>query len=77
MSTDANLQQRMLCAHHAGDAASLPALYLEAARLREAQGDVDAACFFFTHAYIYALDAGDDATAQQAHSQLKAHGRDR
>lgn len=77
MNTEADLQQRMLCAHRAGDAASLPALYLEAARLREAQGKVDAACFFFTHAYVYALDAGDDETAQQAHNSLKAHGRDR
>lgn len=77
MSAEADLQHRMLCAHQTGDAASLPMLYLEAARLREAQGEVDAACFFFTHAYVYALDAGDDATAQQAHSQLKAHGRDR
>lgn len=77
MSAEAELQHRMLCAHHAGDAALLPMLYLEAARLREAQGEVDAACFFFTHAYVYALDAGDDTAAQQAHSRLKAHGRDR
>jgi hypothetical protein len=41
-----DLQQRMLRAHHAGDNAALPTLYLEAARLREAQGEVDAACFF-------------------------------
>ena len=77
MNAVTDLQQRMLRAHHAGDSAALPTLYLEAARLREAQGEVDAACFFYTHAYVYALDAGDDATAGEARNRLKAHGRDR
>jgi hypothetical protein len=77
MTVEVDLQQRMLRAHEAGDAAVLPVLYLEAARLREAQGELDAACFFYTHAYVYALDAGDDAIAGEARSRLKTHGRDR
>jgi hypothetical protein len=77
MSAEADLHQRMLRAHMEGEAGLLPALYLEAARLREAQGDTDAACFFYTHAYVYALDAGDEVIAGMARSSLKGHGRDR
>jgi len=77
MNTGADLQQRMLRAHEAGDVSVLPTLYIEAARLRETQGDTDAACFFYTHAYVYALDAGDEFIAGEARSKLKAHGRDR
>ncbi len=71
------LQRDMLAAHDCADMTALPPLYLEAAELREQQGDVDAACFFYTHAYVYALDCGDRKIAAQAQAKLKAYGRDR
>lgn len=77
MTGATQFQRRMLEAHATGDVAKLPLLYLEAAHGSETQGEVDAACFFFTHAYVYALDAGDDAIAEQACAKLKSHGRDR
>lgn len=67
----------MLAAHEAEDLAGLPPLYLEAAHLRESEGDVDAACFFYTHAYVYALDCGDQAIATEAQAKLKSYGRDK
>ena len=76
MKPDSTLQSRMLAAHKRTDLSALPALYLEAARVREEGGDVDAACFFFTHAYVYALDAGDESIADQALTKLRAFGRD-
>ena len=73
----ARLQRDLLAAHAARDTARLPGLYDEAGRLREAAGDIDAACFFFTLAYVYGLDAGDEAVAAAAHARLVAHGRER
>ena len=74
---NAQLQRDLLAAHAARDTARLPALYNQAGLLREAAGDIDAACFFFTLAYVYGLDAGDDETAASAHARLVAHGRER
>ena len=73
----AQLQRDLLAAHAARDSVRLPGLYNEAGGLREAAGDIDAACFFFTLAYVYGLDAGDDETAAAAHARLVVHGRER
>ena len=77
MTEEDRLQRDMLQAHERNDLTALPPLYLAAARLRESQGDIDAACFFYTHAYVYALDCGDREIAGAARSRLKSHGRDR
>lgn len=77
MSEEESLQRDMLQAHEKDDLAALPPLYLAAARLREGQGDIDAACFFYTHAYVYALDCGDRDIAGKARNSLQSHGRDR
>jgi len=74
---NAQLQRALLAAYAARDIARLPGLYNEAGLLREAAGDIDAACFFFTLAYVYGLDAGDEETASAAHARLVAHGRER
>ena len=71
------LHQLMLQAHRNEDLAALPGLYLQAARLRESEGDIDAACFFFTQAYVYALDCGDTDSASAARLKLTEFGRDR
>lgn len=77
MSDEKRLQRDMLQAHEEKDLAALPPLYLEAAELREGEGDIDAACFFYTHAYVYALDCGDRSVADTARARLQRHGRDR
>lgn len=65
------LQDRLLDAHARDDRAALVALYTAAA---DAAPDLDAACFYLTHAYIYALEKGDPA-AEQLYHRLKAHQR--
>lgn len=51
-----DLDARLLAAHAAGDRPLLVTLYTEAANQAN---DVDACGFYLTHAYIFALDAGD------------------
>lgn len=71
----ADLDNRLLAAHAAGDEQELVALYTEAADLFEAEGDVDAACFYLTQAYVFALQTGAaDAPALQ--QRLFEHGRE-
>ena len=65
------LQDRLLAAHARDDLAALVALYTEAA---DQAPDTDAACFFLTHAYVFALEQGDPASDALFH-RLKAHGR--
>jgi len=77
MTAEQRLQQDMLQAHEHEDLEALPGLYLQAAQLRESQRDIDAACFFYTHAYVYALDCGDREIAGEARSRLKGYGRDK
>lgn len=67
----ASLQDRLLSAHARDDRAALVALYTEAA---DTAPDIDAACFYLTHAYIFALEKGDPAT-NALYDRLKAHGR--
>jgi len=67
-----DLNLRLLAAHAAGEKAALVTLYGEAA---EGADDIDAACFFLTHAYVYALDIGDDR-ARTLHARLFQHGRE-
>ena len=62
-----DLERRLLEAHGRGDRAALVALYEAAARAAEDEGRQDAAGFFMTHAYVFALEAGlDDAARLKA-----------
>lgn len=65
------LHDRLLAAHAEGDGPALIRLYAEAA---DAEPDLDAACFFLTHAYVHALEQGDGQAAR-LHARLAAHGR--
>jgi hypothetical protein len=65
------LQDRLLAAHARDDRAALIGLYTEAA---DAADDLDAACFYLTHAYIFALEKGDPA-AERLYHRLKTHQR--
>ena len=70
-----SLDARMLAAHANHDLAGLVDLYTQAANMSEAQGHIDAACFYLTQAYIFALDFGA-TEAQTLHARLKTHGRE-
>ena len=65
-----SLNDQLLAAHARHDTCALVSLYAQAAEGVER----DAACFFLTHAYIYALDCGD-ARADALFARLKAEGR--
>lgn len=67
-----DLDAQMIAAHAVHDLRALVRLYTQAA---DQSNDVDAACFFLTHAYIFALEAGA-IEAAALHARLKAHGRE-
>ena len=66
----------MLAAHAENDLAELVDLYTRAANMSETAGDTDAACFYLTQAYVFALDIGAPA-AQTLRARLKDLGRER
>ncbi len=53
-----DLDLALLAAHEAGDTALLVKLYQQAAKQAR---EPDAASFYLTHAYVFALEAGDPA----------------
>jgi hypothetical protein len=67
-----DLDSAMIHAHETGDRAALISLYTQAA---DRANTLDAACFFLTHAYIFALEAGA-LEAAHLHARLVAHGRE-
>ncbi|MBT8409393.1 MAG: hypothetical protein KJN93_07190 [Alphaproteobacteria bacterium] len=75
MADPGDLDPRLLAAHARGDEAALVALYTAAADIREAAGDTEAACFYLTHAYVFALHLGHPETAR-LHGRLVAYGRE-
>lgn len=54
--------------------ARMARLYEAAANGEEASGRIDAACFFLTQAWIFALDASLD-DAERLEARLRVHGR--
>lgn len=72
---DADLNAEMLAAHAAGDKLAIMRLYHQAGSQMLANGEIDAGCFYLTHAYIFALDCGS-AEAAVIHQILVAHGRE-
>jgi len=67
-----DLDARLLAAHAAGDGRALVTLYTEAA---DAATDIDAACFYLTHAFVFALEqAHPDVDTLRA--RLVAEGRE-
>lgn len=71
---DCVLHQQLLEAHAGQDLNSLMALYARAGKSMETRGDIDAACFYLTHAYVYALELGaPELPSLQA--RLLAYGR--
>ena len=66
-----DLEARLLTAHATNDRRALVALYAEAA---DQADDHDTACFYLTHAYIFALETNDPA-ASELLAELRAQGR--
>ena len=60
------LDAALLDAHAAGDGARLSILYGEAADALHQAGDTDAAAFYRTQAFIFALEAGSPDAARHA-----------
>lgn len=73
--SDHALEQALLDAHRRGDGTALAGLYAAAADRREAEGDVDACCFYLVHAFVFALEAGT-AAAETLRVRLAAYGRE-
>lgn len=66
------LDAQMIAAHEARDHPALIRLYTQAA---DEANSLDAACFYLTHAYIFALEAGAPE-APTLHARLVTHGRE-
>ncbi|MEO4042875.1 hypothetical protein AAFN47_14825 [Hoeflea sp. CAU 1731] len=69
------IDAELLAAHERSDGQALAWLYEAAAAFKDEQGDVDAACFFLTQAYVFALEAGLDQSAA-LRERLIANGRE-
>ncbi len=69
------LDDRLLAAHRDGDRMALIRLYTEAGNRATAEQRHEAAGFYLTHAYVYALETGA-AAAKELHARLKAAGRE-
>lgn len=71
----AALNDDLLRAHAADDFAGLIDLYARAGALAYEAGDIDAGCFYTTHAYVYALQEGA-LEAETFRKRLLHHGRE-
>ena len=69
------LDQELLAAHEQNNLTALVLLYTKAADENEQIGDINAACFYLTHAYVFALQEGM-AEAIELHQRLVIHGRE-
>ncbi len=67
-----DLDAQMIAAHEARDQAALIRLYTLAA---DQANDLTASCFYLTHAYVFALEAGA-SEVPALHARLKAEGRE-
>jgi len=67
-----DLDTALIAAHDNGDATELVTLYTRAA---DSAPDLDAECFFLTHAFIFALELGD-TRADDLRARLVLHGRE-
>ncbi|MEY1555198.1 hypothetical protein AB3Y40_06140 [Yoonia sp. R2331] len=66
-----SLDDSLLAAHASGDHWALVNLYLQAA---DQANDLDASCFYLTHAYVFALEQNHPAQ-NDIRARLRRHGR--
>ncbi|NVK16425.1 MAG: hypothetical protein HWE35_19820 [Rhodobacteraceae bacterium] len=70
----AELDHALLQAHEDKDSAELVRLYTLAGDQAEQAGNIDAACFYLTHAFVFALEAGLPE-AKELNRRLAERGR--
>ena len=70
-----SLDQQLLIAHKQNDYPVLVSLYTRAADDNEQSGNIDAACFYLTHAYVFALQEGM-IEAKDLRVRLVKYGRE-
>lgn len=68
------LDKALLKAHAEEDTPQLVTLYERAAEDAFARQDTDAACFYLTHAFVFALESGHSA-APELNRRLAERGR--
>ncbi|UWQ52054.1 hypothetical protein K3720_19400 (plasmid) [Leisingera caerulea] len=68
------LDRALLQAHEDKDSVELVRLYTLAGDQAEAAGNIDAACFYLTHAFVFALEAGRPE-AKELNRRLAERGR--
>ena len=68
------LDTKLLAAHASSDTSALVQLYTLAGDQSEIAGDVDAACFYLTHAFVFALEKGR-IEADELNRRLADYGR--
>lgn len=73
--SDDALEAQILAAHARSDSFRLAELYEQAAELKLLQGDLNAAGFLLTQAYVYALDSGH-TNASHLRERLVADNRE-
>lgn len=73
--TPHELDAALIAAHGSRDADQIASLFALAGERASAKGEMDAACFFWTQGYIWALEAGNPIAAQ-LHRALKDQGRE-
>ncbi len=69
-----DLDRLLLEARDRNDHDALVRYYTMAADEREAAQDIDAACFYLTHAFVFALESGAPE-ADSLNARLAAYGR--
>ncbi len=72
---EAKLDAALLLAHENNDSEQLVALYQKAGLSCIDAKNVDAGCFYLTHAYIFALEMGSP-NAGELHKVLVSYGRE-
>ncbi len=68
-------QSEFLDAHSRNDLGRLVELYSHMGNRLLEQGEIDAGCFFLTHSYVFALEAGDPRS-EELKAILVSHGRE-
>ena len=68
------LEVQLSSAFQKGDKTAIAQVYVLGADIALAEGDSDRECFLLTHAWVYALEAGD-VLADDCWKRLRGYGR--
>ena len=69
------LDYMLRSAHARNDVEAMVEVYTLAANRSEEAGDIAAACFYLTHAFVFGLQCGSDAT-RELQMRLWEYGRE-